>query len=79
MPVLSKETHDRLHIEFCDRTNRLRELLKKRELTSPSEGCKTRNSCWKHPEKMCATEGSKIELSIAIADFKTILHELSKL
>jgi len=78
MPVLTKEKHKILEKALENRIHNLTYLFEKRNLVNSSEGIKGRGS-WVHPEDQCATMGNKEELSLAIADFKAILAEISKL
>lgn len=76
MPVLSKEKHNQLLRQLQLRYENLRAHFDKRELRSSGEGAK---GYWLYPEKMCATEGNSVEISMAVEDFKTILTEIKKL
>lgn len=78
MPVLTKEKHKILRRELSTRIDNLVYLFEKRELQAATEGVKGRGH-WIAPDTMCSTVGSKTELSVAIADFKTILAEIAKL
>ena len=78
MPVLAKNIHEKLMLEFINRYQNLRFQFDSRELNSAREGTKGRGS-WTKPEKYCATIGSSMELSMAVEDFKTILAEIKKL
>ena len=77
MPVLTKNQYRNLTVELNNRIDRLKDVLEARELRNAAEGCK--KGSWVNPQNMCATKGSISELRIALADFATILNELSKL
>lgn len=77
MPVLSKNKHEVLRKELTRRYDSLTLEFEARELRSPSEGC-ARGS-WLHVNAQCATRGDKVQLGLAVEDFKAILSELKKL
>jgi hypothetical protein len=78
MPVTSHKNLDYLLKEFRYRYENLSNKLIKRELRSNKEGTGGR-SHWANPDNMCATVADKVEISLAIEDFKSILAELKKL
>lgn len=78
MPVLSKKERDKMEMELRDRFERLIFNFQGRELSSAIEGLK-RKARWINPDKMCATNGTSIELNLAVSDFNTILNEIKKL
>jgi len=77
MPVLSKEKHDRIQQELVDRFYALKDAFNGRELLSSREGA-ARGS-WSNPGLMTATIESKVGLSLAVDDLKSILSEIKKL
>jgi len=76
--ILEKEKHKSLIRELDERVCYLRSAFRARELTSNREGIAGRGS-WVHPEHMSATTGTSLEVRLAIADFKAILAEISRL
>ena len=77
MPVMTKDKHNKLKRQLLNRWDELMFQFTARELKSPKEG--SSKGHWMHPETMCSTVGSKVDISLAIADFKTILAEIGKL
>lgn len=77
MPVITKQRHKELTDHLHSRLSNLYSMIEARPLQSCTEGC-ARGS-WLYPDKMAATVGSKLELNLAIEDFKAILAELKKL
>ena len=77
MPVLTKTRHDTLKVLLRDRYTTLARTLEQRDLKSAREGC-TKGS-WVQPELLCATNGTSLDLRVAVEDFKTILEEIKKL
>lgn len=77
MPVLTKAEHRRLSTELVNRIAELRRHFDSRELKNNLDGCK--KGRWLNPDNLCATKGSASELRLALADFKAILDEISKL
>lgn len=77
MPVIDKIKLTKISQELCSRIARLMNVLEARELKSASEGC-SRGS-WYYPERMTATKGDKVDITLAVEDFKSILNEIKKL
>ena len=77
MPVMSKTKLEMIKMHLDQRYRTLRDAIEWRDLNSAKEGAG--KGSWMHPEKMCATVASDIELRMAVEDFKTILDEIKKL
>jgi hypothetical protein len=77
MPVMSKDKQKTISNELLKRYDNLAYCIRGRHLSSNREGAG--NARWADPDKMCATIGSVMELSLAIEDFKSILAEIKKL
>ena len=77
MPVITKNKHRKLIRELSNRISCLNDFLECRELKTAKEGL-TRGH-WVAPESMCATQGSSLEIRLAVEDFKAILAEIKKL
>jgi hypothetical protein len=73
-----QKEHEALSRALRDRFYSLQEHLKPRELLSIREGVKGRGT-WTHPELLCATTGTTLNLRLAVADFKAILAQIDKL
>jgi len=77
MPVLTRKKHETLCYELENRYENLRHIIRSRLLNNPREGAGTGR--WADPDIMIATSGTTTDLSLAIADFKSILTEIGKL
>jgi hypothetical protein len=77
MPVLTKAKHANLRRELDTRYYTLTSVFHSRPLNNPREGAGTGR--WADPDSMIATSGTTTDLSLAIADFKSILTEIGKL
>lgn len=75
MAVLTKEDLKRLRGELAKRYDALLSGLVGRELRSAFEGVKGRGS-WARPEELTAIDST--DVSLAIADFDSILKEIRK-
>lgn len=74
MPVLTRKKHETLCYELENRYENLRHIIHSRPLNNPRQP-----SWWADPDSMIATSGTTTDLSLAIADFKSILTEIGKL
>ena len=77
MPVTTKSELARIQMELGQRYQHLVECLEERPLNSPSEGAG--RARWATPEKMAGTDGTALELRLAVQDFSTILKEIARL
>ena len=77
MPVTTRKHLGKIKAELSSRYNHLSDCIIGRSLNSPKEGA--RKGHWIDPECMAATEGSEMEISLAVEDFKAILAEIKKL
>jgi hypothetical protein len=77
MPVLHRDKLDKLRTEFNNRYGRLYDLIIPRCLEDKFDGAG--KGYWRDWEHLRKTEGTKLEIDMAIADFETILKELKKL
>ena len=77
MAVQSKVSHNVLLTALRHRIGTLYACLETRELNDPSEG--VRKGSWRNPQNMYATEGTALEIRLAVDDFKSILAEIKKL
>lgn len=77
MPVSEKVRLQKINSSLGARIEKLLDVLEMRNLNSSSEGC-ARGS-WMYPERMAATKGDKLDISLAVEDFKSILAEIKKL
>lgn len=77
MPVMAKTAHVRLRAELRSRWEALLLAFESRSLTDAHEECSA--GTWRYPEELCATRGSVTEIRLTVADFQTILKELSRL
>ena len=77
MPVITITHLDKLQKIYFEKYAHLKSLLYSRELNSANEGC--RKGHWIHPENMCGTIGSSMDIRIAIEDFKSILKEIQSI
>ncbi len=77
MPVITKKSIDGIKLELRNRYSNLTHMLETRELKSGFEGCKSHSS-WVDKESMCATIGSKVDIELAVNDFKTIIDLIKK-
>lgn len=78
MPVLDKDAHHELMTALSSRYDTLMGALQARPLNSSSEGVKGRGS-WVRPETKCATEGTAMDVRLAVEDFKAVLAEVKAL
>jgi hypothetical protein len=77
MPVIKKEVQLKYETELRSRFQNLIDIVSARELRSSSEG--RNRGQWLHPEKLCATQGTDLEIRLAVDDFKLILAEVKEL
>ena len=77
MPILQKTIQKKYESELRDRYATLLVAIGGRELTSSVEGAG--GGHWPHPETLCATRGTPMEIRVACADFSAILAELKRL
>lgn len=77
MPVYEKLRLQKINSSLGSRIEKLLDVLEMRELKSSSEGCS--RGGWAYPERMAATKGDKLDISLAVDDFKSILAEIKKL
>lgn len=78
MPVLTKDAHHELMLALTTRYDALMGALQPRELHSSTEGVKGRGS-WVDYKARCATEGSAMDVRLAVEDFKAVLAEIRTL
>jgi len=78
MPVLAKSAHAALLGSLSDRYRSLLDKLEARELNTPNEGCRRRES-YRNPQAVCATVGTALDVRMAIADFRTVLKEIERI
>jgi hypothetical protein len=78
MPVMSRVGHAALMTALSDRYHILRVALSSRDLLSTSEGA-GRRAHWSHPEAVCGTIGSALQIRLAVADFRAALKEIEGL
>jgi len=75
---ISRDKIEHLKKELDSRYGFLNRLLETSDIESNREGLVGR-SRWKDVTKIVETEGSKVEISLAIADFNAILTEIKRL
>ena len=77
MPVTTKSQLGRIQMELDVRYQYLVKCLKERPLNYPNEGAE--RGRWATPEKMAGTDGTALELRLAVQDFGAILKEIARL
>ena len=77
MPVLTKTQLDAIQAELRRRFDNLIGALARRPLKHDQEGASVGK--WSEPDKMCATEGSIMDIRLAADDFKNMLVEIKRI